>query len=101
MRTDGHIQVGILLYPGAKLAAVLGLTDLFALAGRLASSAYSRITPCGQERSFTAEIQAEPRSSVGLNELLAIGLEFLPALPHGKCVGSEKETVSVSKGNLL
>ncbi|WP_244479168.1 DJ-1/PfpI family protein [Stenotrophomonas terrae] len=50
MRTDGHIQVGILLYPGAQLAAVLGLTDLFALAGRLASE---RAAPAAPELQVT------------------------------------------------
>ncbi|MEN5208648.1 helix-turn-helix domain-containing protein [Stenotrophomonas terrae] len=50
MRTDGHIQVGILLYPGAQLAAVLGLTDLFALADRLSSE---RATPAAPELQVT------------------------------------------------
>lgn len=37
MRNHGYVEIGILLYPGAQLAAVLGLTDLLALAGRIAN----------------------------------------------------------------
>ncbi|MGR4894037.1 GlxA family transcriptional regulator [Stenotrophomonas sp. LARHCG68] len=36
MHHDRHIEIGILRYPGAQLAAVLGLADLLALAGRIA-----------------------------------------------------------------
>ncbi|WP_269792823.1 GlxA family transcriptional regulator [Stenotrophomonas sp. Iso1] len=45
MRNDGHIEIGILLYPGAQLAAVLGLTDLLTLAGRIANSRAQPGTP--------------------------------------------------------
>lgn len=38
MAHDEPIEIGIVLYPGAQLAAVLGLTDLFNLAGGIASS---------------------------------------------------------------
>lgn len=37
MRENTIIEIGILLYPGAQMAAVLGLTDLFAFAQRIAS----------------------------------------------------------------
>ena len=33
--TDGLTEIGILLYPRAQMSAVLGLTDLFAVANRL------------------------------------------------------------------
>ncbi len=36
------IEIGVLLYPGAQLAAVLGLTDLFGFAGRIAASYQGR-----------------------------------------------------------
>jgi transcriptional regulator GlxA family with amidase domain len=36
MRDRDIIEIGILLYPGAQMAAVLGLTDLFAVAQRIA-----------------------------------------------------------------
>lgn len=32
------VEIGLVLYPGAQLAAVLGLSDLFGIAGRLAAS---------------------------------------------------------------
>ena len=35
--TDGLIEIGILLYPRAQMSAVLGLTDLFAVANRLSA----------------------------------------------------------------
>jgi transcriptional regulator GlxA family with amidase domain len=35
--TGGLIEVGILLYPGAQMSAVLGLTDLFGVANRLSA----------------------------------------------------------------
>jgi transcriptional regulator GlxA family with amidase domain len=35
--TDGLTEVGILLYPRAQMSAVLGLTDLFAVANRLSA----------------------------------------------------------------
>lgn len=38
MAHDEPVEIGLVLYPGAQLAAVLGLTDLFSLAGRIASS---------------------------------------------------------------
>jgi len=38
MSRDGEIiEIGILVYPGAQLAAVHGLTDLFSVANRLAA----------------------------------------------------------------
>jgi transcriptional regulator GlxA family with amidase domain len=37
-------EIGIVLYPGAQLAAVHGLTDLFAIAGRLAAPGGLRTT---------------------------------------------------------
>ena len=36
------VEIGLVLYPGAQLAAVLGLTDLFGIAGRLAASYQGR-----------------------------------------------------------
>lgn len=36
MRGKDNIEIGIVLYPGAQRAAVLGLTDLFAVAQRIA-----------------------------------------------------------------
>jgi transcriptional regulator GlxA family with amidase domain len=36
-RTDGLTEIGILLYPHAQMSAVLGLTDLFAVANRLST----------------------------------------------------------------
>lgn len=33
--TGGLIEIGILLYPGAQMSAVLGLTGLFGVANRL------------------------------------------------------------------
>ena len=35
-----HVQIGILLYPGAQVSAVLGLTDLFKVAVRLDDNAH-------------------------------------------------------------
>ena len=35
--TDGLTEIGILLYPRAQMSAVLGLTDLFAVANRLSA----------------------------------------------------------------
>jgi transcriptional regulator GlxA family with amidase domain len=35
--TGGLIEIGILLYPGAQMSAVLGLTDLFGVANRLSA----------------------------------------------------------------
>jgi len=35
--TGGLIEVGILLYPGVQMSAVLGLTDLFGVANRLSA----------------------------------------------------------------
>ena len=37
MTPDESVEIGLVLYPGAQRAAVLGLTDLFALAGRVAA----------------------------------------------------------------
>lgn len=37
MRENHPVEIGILLYPGAQLAAVHGLTDLFGVADRLAA----------------------------------------------------------------
>lgn len=37
MAHDEPIEIGLVLYPGAQQAAVLGLTDLFGLAGRIAA----------------------------------------------------------------
>ncbi|ODU41144.1 MAG: AraC family transcriptional regulator [Thiobacillus sp. SCN 63-374] len=37
MTRDESVEIGLVLYPGAQLAAVLGLTDLFDLANRIAS----------------------------------------------------------------
>uniref|UniRef100_UPI003BAB3DE5 GlxA family transcriptional regulator n=1 Tax=Stappia sp. TaxID=1870903 RepID=UPI003BAB3DE5 len=34
-----EIRIGIVLYPGAQLSAAMGLTDLFAIAGRVAAQA--------------------------------------------------------------
>jgi transcriptional regulator GlxA family with amidase domain len=34
----GAAEIGIVIYPGAQLAAVHGLTDLFAIADRLATA---------------------------------------------------------------
>lgn len=44
---DGErvIELGILLYPGAQLATVLGLTDLFGIARRLAGEQANRNAP--------------------------------------------------------
>lgn len=42
MRGKDIIEIGVLLYPGAQMAAVLGLTDLFAFAQRIASE---RVAP--------------------------------------------------------
>ncbi|MHB1370168.1 MAG: GlxA family transcriptional regulator, partial [Pseudomonadaceae bacterium] len=36
MAQENSIEIGILLYPGAQMAAVLGLSDLFAIAQRIA-----------------------------------------------------------------
>lgn len=36
-QTGGLIEIGILLYPGAQMSAVLGLTDLFGVANRLSA----------------------------------------------------------------
>lgn len=35
--TGGLTEIGILLYPGAQMSAVLGLTDLFRVANRLSA----------------------------------------------------------------
>jgi len=35
--TDGLTEIGILLYPGVQMSAVLGLTDLFGVANRLSA----------------------------------------------------------------
>jgi transcriptional regulator GlxA family with amidase domain len=35
--TGGLIEIGLLLYPGAQMSAVLGLTDLFGVANRLSA----------------------------------------------------------------
>lgn len=37
MAYDGPVEIGLVLYPGAQQAAVLGLTDLFGLAGWIAA----------------------------------------------------------------
>ncbi|WP_296752025.1 GlxA family transcriptional regulator [Thiobacillus sp.] len=37
MTCDEPVEIGLVLYPGAQLAAVLGLTDLFDLANRMAA----------------------------------------------------------------
>lgn len=38
MAHDESVEIGLVLYPGVQQAAVLGLTDLFGLAGRIAAS---------------------------------------------------------------
>ena len=38
MAKTGPTEIGILIYPGAQMAAVLGLTDLFGVADRLAQA---------------------------------------------------------------
>jgi transcriptional regulator GlxA family with amidase domain len=35
--TGGLTEIGILLYPGVQMSAVLGLTDLFGVANRLSA----------------------------------------------------------------
>lgn len=48
MRTQvaqSSIQIGIVLYPGVQMASVLGLTDLFEMANRVALSDISRAVP--------------------------------------------------------
>lgn len=40
-----QVEIGILVYPGAQLAAVYGLTDLFAVANRLAADLGARRGP--------------------------------------------------------
>ncbi len=49
MAEVGPIEFGILIYPGAQMAAVLGLTDLFAVADQLARTKLRRGRPrfCG------------------------------------------------------
>ena len=37
-QANGPVEIGLLAYPGAQLAAIHGLTDLFAIAGRLAGA---------------------------------------------------------------
>nr|WP_313665944.1 helix-turn-helix domain-containing protein [Brucella intermedia] len=40
-----HVRIGILLYPGAQISAVLGLTDLFQIAGRFAQQGDDSASP--------------------------------------------------------
>ena len=62
------LEIGLLLYPGAQLAAVHGLGDLFSVANRMAT---------GQER------QAVPRLRVSHWQVEG---EPVPALPN--CAGT-------------
>lgn len=40
MDEKARVEIGIVLYPGAQSAAVLGLTDLFSLAGKIAARSH-------------------------------------------------------------
>ncbi len=66
MQKNPLIEIGILLYPNARMAAVPGLTDLFVLAQQMAAAggpgAFRRVftrlvglTPSDYRRRFNAE----------------------------------------------
>jgi len=44
MAHDEFMEIGLVRYPGAQMAAVLGLTDLFDLANRIAARHRKRAT---------------------------------------------------------
>lgn len=55
-----NIGIGILIYPGAQMSAVLGLTDLFHLAERSAAEKIAD-SPCLRVRHLRAEESSAPK----------------------------------------
>jgi transcriptional regulator GlxA family with amidase domain len=61
MADAGPIEIGILIYPGAQMAAVLGLTDLFGMADRLArTKLQSREVPLLRVSHWEVESPGNP-----------------------------------------
>lgn len=65
MPPEGPVEIGVVLYPGVQMAAVLGLTDLFSVADRIArEKPQHRDTPLLRVSHWQKEDQAEAPARV-------------------------------------
>ncbi|MDH4580580.1 GlxA family transcriptional regulator [Pseudomonas sp. BN415] len=86
------LEIGLLLYPGAQLAAAHGLSDLFTVANRMAAEHTDADLPLLRVRHWTAGDEGELRCTLDSHPDADSRVAVVVALP---CIGSLPSTATL------
>ncbi|MDE3735299.1 GlxA family transcriptional regulator [Pseudomonas resinovorans] len=86
------LEIGLLLYPGAQLAAAHGLSDLFTVANRMAAEHTDADLPLLRVRHWTAGDDGELRCTLDSHPDADSRVAVVVALP---CIGSLPSTATL------
>jgi len=70
------IEIGLVLYSGAQQASVLGLTDLFCIANRIAASLHEQAEPLLRVTHWQQQTAGEPADDNALDLCRLVAATF-------------------------